>query len=49
MIDPSDLMEEAAVEQMVHADLYEQDIDSAADDYAAQRSAAIVSDDNPWK
>jgi len=49
MIEPSDLMEEAAIEQMVHADLYEQDIDSAADDHAAQRRSVIVVKDNPWE
>lgn len=43
-------MEDAAIDQIVHADLYEQDIDSAADDYeASKRRTVIVTDDNPWE
>lgn len=37
MFDPIDLAEEAATEQMIRPDLYEQDIDSAADDYVASQ------------
>ena len=43
-------MEDAAVEQMVHPDLYEQDIDSAADEHEATKRPTQLELplDNPW-
>ena len=48
---PDEWVEEVGLYQNVHADLYKQDIDAAADDYEAQkRRTKIVNDnDNPWE
>lgn len=50
MYDAEAAMEDAAVEQMVHPDLYEQDIDSAAEDYEARKKPTQLELplDNPW-
>lgn len=45
-------LEDSVVEHLIHADLYEQDIDAAADGYEAskrRRRTVIVTDDNPWE
>ena len=48
---PDEWADEVGLEQIVHADLYEQDIDAAAEDYeAGKRRTKIVNDnDNPWE
>lgn len=46
------MMEEAAVDQIVHPELYEDNIDLAADDFMErqERRTVIVNDnDNPWE
>ena len=51
MFDPIEMMEEAAIEQMNHPDMYEQDIDAAADEYEASKPPHKVVNDNinPWE
>ena len=48
---PDEWMEEVGLDQIIHPDLYEQDVDAAADDHEAQkRRTKIVNDnDNPWE
>ena len=48
---PEEMMEEAAIEEAIHPELYEQDIDAMAEDYVASRHTVVVvnDDDNPWE
>lgn len=45
------MMEDAALEQMLNADMYEQDIDMAAEDYEARkrRTKIVTDNNNPWE
>lgn len=49
---PDEWMEEVGLDQILHPDLYEQDIDAAAEDYEASKPRAtkvVISNDNPWE
>ncbi len=52
MSDIDSFAELAATEQEIRSDLYEQDIDAAADDYEARKRRATQLElplDNPWE
>lgn len=52
MTDIDALAELAAIEQEIRPDLYEQDIDAAADDYEARKRRNVQLElplDNPWE